>query len=122
MLHNAVQSSGSAARLPSQRRSEQSEAKATTPKAPGPTTQPEPVAGYAAAVVGFKSSDCNERRVARRVQWRRSGGSDRGPLRQVVNDDHHASDEESWHEPLNDPTIADAICDRLVHNAKAEAI
>ncbi len=23
----------------------------------------------------------------------------------------------SWHEALNDPTIADAICDRLVHNA-----
>ena len=23
----------------------------------------------------------------------------------------------SWHEALGDPTIADAICDRLVHNA-----
>ncbi len=23
----------------------------------------------------------------------------------------------SWHESLGDPTIADAICDRLVHNA-----
>jgi DNA replication protein DnaC len=23
----------------------------------------------------------------------------------------------SWHSALNDPTIADAICDRLVHNA-----
>jgi DNA replication protein DnaC len=23
----------------------------------------------------------------------------------------------SWHEALADPTIADAICDRLVHNA-----
>jgi hypothetical protein len=23
----------------------------------------------------------------------------------------------SWHDALNDPTIADAICDRLVHNA-----
>ena len=23
----------------------------------------------------------------------------------------------SWHESLDDPTIADAICDRLVHNA-----
>jgi DNA replication protein DnaC len=25
----------------------------------------------------------------------------------------------SWHEMLADPTIADAICDRLVHNAHA---
>ncbi len=25
----------------------------------------------------------------------------------------------SWHEALGDPTIADAICDRLVHNAHA---
>ena len=23
----------------------------------------------------------------------------------------------TWHEALSDPTIADAICDRLVHNA-----
>ncbi len=23
----------------------------------------------------------------------------------------------SWHEMLADPTVADAICDRLVHNA-----
>jgi len=23
----------------------------------------------------------------------------------------------TWHEALNDPTIADAICDRLMHNA-----
>jgi DNA replication protein DnaC len=23
----------------------------------------------------------------------------------------------TWHDALNDPTIADAICDRLVHNA-----
>jgi DNA replication protein DnaC len=23
----------------------------------------------------------------------------------------------SWHEALADPTIADAICDRLIHNA-----
>jgi len=23
----------------------------------------------------------------------------------------------SWHETLSDPTVADAICDRLVHNA-----
>jgi DNA replication protein DnaC len=23
----------------------------------------------------------------------------------------------TWHAALNDPTIADAICDRLVHNA-----
>jgi DNA replication protein DnaC len=23
----------------------------------------------------------------------------------------------SWHEALGDPTIADAICDRVVHNA-----
>jgi DNA replication protein DnaC len=23
----------------------------------------------------------------------------------------------TWHEALGDPTIADAICDRLVHNA-----
>jgi DNA replication protein DnaC len=28
----------------------------------------------------------------------------------------------SWHEALGDPTIADAICDRLVHNAHALAL
>ena len=27
----------------------------------------------------------------------------------------------TWHEALGDPTIADAICDRLVHNAHAGA-
>ena len=28
----------------------------------------------------------------------------------------------SWHEMLADPTIADAICDRLVHNAHVPAL
>ena len=28
----------------------------------------------------------------------------------------------SWHEALGDPTIADAICDRLVHNAHVLAL
>jgi DNA replication protein DnaC len=28
----------------------------------------------------------------------------------------------SWHEAFGDPTIADAICDRLVHNAHVVAL
>jgi DNA replication protein DnaC len=28
----------------------------------------------------------------------------------------------SWHEAFVDPTIADAICDRLVHNAHVVAL
>lgn len=28
----------------------------------------------------------------------------------------------SWHEAFGDPTIADAICDRLVHNAHVLAL
>jgi DNA replication protein DnaC len=28
----------------------------------------------------------------------------------------------NWHEMLADPTIADAICDRLVHNAHVVAL
>jgi hypothetical protein len=44
-------------------------------------------------------------------------GGARRPLGPIVDSDQHATADETWHEAINDPTIADAICERVVHNA-----
>ena len=56
-------------------------------------------------VVDREWTDRENRRLARRIKDAKL--STRASLDNV----------KSWHEALNDPTIADAICDRLVHNA-----